>query len=601
MKNKKGGHTLKARMGIPGITREIIKKYPDIAKDHTPVPNLLCLDFNPIIYNAYAIVLETAENGQEIESRIIDTVILELVSLLEYVYNDTPKEDTRVFLAIDGTAPYAKIKQQRERRYKKAIHSLLLGSKPDIFDTSYIIPGTQFMDKLSEALSVFAQDSRYNITMSDHTFPGEGEHKILAYLKANKKEKTVCVYSNDGDMLVLLNRGGIVVSNNTGGVGGAGGGVLILSDTKGSSSDTIRAFKSKYFSIDITRFSVLLLNEIKNSSEYITVLSDSSESGDSDDIVPAFCVSDQSVLDDFIFMMSLAGNDFVKPITFTKMRDRDTFNVLIGIYSSILNRRKHNLTVTGDGFVHVNYDFLVDFFLGLAKIEKYKMNVAAISVCKVMNSAVSRRASAVTDPKEVLEHTVLYSKAHPLFPVYSKDFAYVYNMSDTHPVRKDKYARYFFGDTPMTLVVQEYLRSMIYTFKYYTDQVPSWEYAYPYRVAPLPSEILQVLRGMSHDQYKKLFSFALGKVFSRKVQLLLALPREKLLALDTSFGLITSDPQLQEKYPDYNDIHIDAVAEHKFIYCEPILPEFTTADIRRIQKSLSKKGKGVCAEVSHKK
>lgn len=582
-------------MGIPGITREIIKKYPDIAKDSTDPPDLLCLDFNPIIYNAYALVLESGVlPGNSIEDNIISTVILELVSLLEFVYKDAEKENTNVFLAIDGTAPFAKIKQQRERRYKKAMHSLLLSgagvaSKPDLFDTSFIIPGTPFMDALSKALRESpVLHSRFNITTSDHTLPGEGEHKILAYLRAAEtatqkpeehgtgRKDLICVYSNDGDMLVLLNRSGITSKT---------GSVLIISDTKGSSSDVIRAFKTKYFSIDITRFSKLLLKEIKSVSNEYAVLTDSDSDTDSDPCAadtPAFCVSDQSVLDDFIFFMSVAGNDFVKPLTFTKMRERDTFNILINVYSGILNRRKHNFTVTGEDLAYVNYEFLVDFFLGLAKLEKYKMNVITTGVCKIMNSAPSRKGG-MTDPKEVLEHTLLYSKSHPLFQVYSRDFKHMYCMSDTHPARKEKYMRYFFGDTPVATVVHEYLRSMIFTFKYYTDKVPSWEYAYPYRAAPLPSDIVNVLRGMSHTQYKNLFVFSERQVFSRKVQLLLALPREKLILLDPVLGRITDDSRLRSKYPDYQSIHIDAVAEHKFIYCEPILPDFTLSDIRRLQ------------------
>lgn len=569
-------------MGIPGITREIIKKYPDIANDSVPVPpDLLCLDFNPIIYNAYGIIAGNAAAGNaatgtgtpDVESQIIATVILELLSLLEFVFGETHKDRTNVFLAIDGTAPYAKIKQQRERRYKKAMHALLLAGPPEIFDTSFIIPGTPFMDKLSTALLDSTElKSRYNIIFSNHTSPGEGEHKILQYLRGNEPQKNVCVYSNDGDMLVLLNRGGLTTGN-----------VSIISDTKGSSSDTIRAFKTKYFSIDITRFAALLLKEIKSVSLSEYAIIDSTDSDSDDDTAPAFCVSDQSVMDDFIFFMSVAGNDFVKPIPFTKMRERDTFNILINVYSGILSRRKHNFTVTGDSFAYVNYEFLVEFFLGLAKLEKYKMNVIATNVAKTMNAPSPKRPS-VSDPKEVLEHTMLYSKAHPLFQVYQKDFAHVYCTSDTHPARKEKYYNYFFGETPVAVVVYEYLRSMIFTFKYYTDKVPSWTYAYPYRAAPLPSDIVNVLRGMSHDKYKKLFTFVMGDVFPRRVQLLLALPRDKLALLDPQLLRITMNRSVQSKYPDYTNIHIDAVAEHKFIYCEPILPEFSVSDIQKLHE-----------------
>jgi len=575
-------------MGIPGITREIIKKYPDVANDSVVLAGsesdrkVLCIDFNPLIYNAYNVVsaARTAGNlssasisvagvptSSSVEDDIIKQVILELASLLDFYGHDSDD----LYIAIDGTAPYAKIKQQRERRYKKAMYELLTGTS-HVWDTSYIIPGTNFMNKLSSAISRFTSSLKRVCTFSDHNEPGEGEHKILQFLKTQKPAYNVVhVYSNDGDMLVLLNRNGISTSN-----------VSIISDTDNSSSDIIKAYTSKYYTIDISRFSTLLLREI--SSMYLhgeyTVLTDSDSDSESD--TPTnFCVSNQSVLDDFIFFMSLAGNDFVKPIVFTKMRDRDTFTLLITAYSEILNRRKHNMTVTTDTFVHVNYDYLLDFFVALAKVEKYKMQSMAVNVSKVMASPAKR--ATLGQERETLEHTFIYSRSHPLFPVYAQDFAYVYNASDDHQTRKDKYYNYFFSPTDsLKHVVQSYIRSMIFTFKYYTVSVPSWTYAYQYRVAPLPSDIVTVLRGMTPDEYAQLYVFDLGVVYPQSMQLMLALPKTK-LAQDTQ-RKISASKRLTRVYPNLEDIHIDAVAEHKFIYCDPILPEFTPGDIMALSQ-----------------
>ena len=79
-----------------------------------------------------------------------------------------------VYLAIDGPAPKAKMIQQRLRRHKSALES-----KP--WDTNAITPGTIFMNTLNTRLQ--QEFSSSSVVISDSTLPGEGEHKILQYIK----------------------------------------------------------------------------------------------------------------------------------------------------------------------------------------------------------------------------------------------------------------------------------------------------------------------------------------------------------------------------------------------------------------------------------
>ena len=102
-----------------------------------------------------------------------------------------------VFIAIDGPAPKAKMIQQRSRRHKS-----VLENKP--WDTNAITPGTTFMNQLNIALT--KEFTQPNIIISDSDIPGEGEHKILQYLKQKKehfqKQKN-CIYGLDADLIVL--------------------------------------------------------------------------------------------------------------------------------------------------------------------------------------------------------------------------------------------------------------------------------------------------------------------------------------------------------------------------------------------------------------
>lgn len=66
----------------------------------------------------------------------------------------------------------------------------------DQFDSNCITPGTEFMAALSDHLRYFvrmkirddASWQRVRVIFSGHEVPGEGEHKIMAYIRAMKMQ-----------------------------------------------------------------------------------------------------------------------------------------------------------------------------------------------------------------------------------------------------------------------------------------------------------------------------------------------------------------------------------------------------------------------------
>lgn len=122
-----------------------------------------------------------------------------------------------LYLAIDGVAPRAKMNQQRARRFraaqeaeekarqkqekeeeedsdsgeKESIDVLVTDS---VFDYNCITPGTPFMTNISRALRWYVKDriskepawQGIKVILSDSNVPGEGEHKIVDYIRRQR-------------------------------------------------------------------------------------------------------------------------------------------------------------------------------------------------------------------------------------------------------------------------------------------------------------------------------------------------------------------------------------------------------------------------------
>jgi hypothetical protein len=112
-----------------------------------------------------------------------------------------------LYIAVDGVVPMTKIQQQRERRYESAMTTKSLE-----YTGSFITPGTLFMQALNEHLIQFVDDKGSLdmhvdvVIYSSYLVPGEGEHKIMDYIRSRslKPENGAnVIFGNDADLILL--------------------------------------------------------------------------------------------------------------------------------------------------------------------------------------------------------------------------------------------------------------------------------------------------------------------------------------------------------------------------------------------------------------
>jgi 5'-3' exoribonuclease 1 len=189
-----------------------------------PEFDALYLDSNGIIHGA--------THGNEGVSKMLNEkdMMLAMFGYIDAMVKMI-KPKKLLYMAIDGVAPRAKMNQQRSRRFRSARDLAAARSEAasrgevhadsDVFDSNCITPGTEFMETVSRHMKFFLrrklkEDPMWQglqIIFSGHEVPGEGEHKIVQYIRA-------CKLAPDYDpnmrhcMVRRRRRGGVINDQN---------------------------------------------------------------------------------------------------------------------------------------------------------------------------------------------------------------------------------------------------------------------------------------------------------------------------------------------------------------------------------------------------
>ena len=194
-------------MGIPSYFSYIIKNFTNIIRKFSSCEKfqLLLMDCNSIIYDSYYEIeskyKQEAFDISDIESLIIQKTIEKIDNYIESI---SPTK--MAYVTFDGVAPFAKMKQQRIRRYKTQFMATISQNNKKLWNTASITPGTMFMEKLSTIITKYYNTKKTGIQImtscSDEY--GEGEHKLFKYIREHDcSQDNIAVYGLDADLIML--------------------------------------------------------------------------------------------------------------------------------------------------------------------------------------------------------------------------------------------------------------------------------------------------------------------------------------------------------------------------------------------------------------
>ena len=195
-------------MGVSHFYRHLIESFPylsDALKVLLKEEKIfLYIDYNGMLHPCVGKVIDRYEgktniNREKMEKEMFEEIRKHTLEIVEKI------KPTFLMIAVDGSAPKAKMQQQRLRRYKSIIEK---SKRRKIFDTNAISPGTPWMKKLSEYMKSFIKNElqqKCRVMFRDATIAGEGEHKIIQFIKKFKHSEKVThiIYGLDADLIML--------------------------------------------------------------------------------------------------------------------------------------------------------------------------------------------------------------------------------------------------------------------------------------------------------------------------------------------------------------------------------------------------------------
>ncbi|RAL43182.1 hypothetical protein DM860_009964 [Cuscuta australis] len=624
-------------MGVPSFYKWLVKKYPKIVENAVemegvevdsslPNPNGLefdnfYLDMNGIIHPCFhpEETMFPPTTYEEVFNSIFDYI--------DRLFNIV-RPRKLLYMAIDGVAPRAKMNQQRARRFRTAMDKeimeeeerklrqkfasegkeVLAREESEVSDSNVITPGTFFMYALSAKLRGYIQERiRSNpgwkgvkVILSDSNVPGEGEHKINSFIRAQRTfpdynpNTRHCLYGLDADLIMLalashelhfsVFRENVLIQDDLSnqlsslelGIQKAETHIVSSRGWFGKQDDAVNGpAKAKHCRTSKNKFQFLNVWVLR---EYLEL-----------DICTGLLAGSKQadlerVIDDFVFMCFFAGNDFLPHMPTLDIHE-GAIDLLIYVY-------KKEFKNLGGYLVDIE---MVDDpkcgFIKLSRVERFILSVGtfeekifmkrlAIKEKKNRRLALEARdddeengdiednvPSFVPNTQEndipsILENTKeLKRKLKEIIRHNADTFKHGVIAEKvklgSHGWRERYYMLKFNlernADVEETRkdVVQHYTEGLLWVLLYYFNGVPSWGWYYPHHYGPFASD----MKGMAQTKVK----FKIEEPFKPFDQLMSVLPPGSAHALPGAYQMLMLDDKstIIDFYPTNFETDLD--------------------------------------------
>ncbi|ORC93002.1 putative 5-3 exonuclease XRNA [Trypanosoma theileri] len=523
-----------------------MRRYDNLYLDMNGLIHPCCHDTNP---------LPEPESEEEMFERIF--------AQMDLLYKVVRPRKCLV-LCVDGVAPQSKMNQQRSRRFRAAEERLESDAlsqecaeavmkkglpRPntrDRWDHNVITPSTAFMERVGLAIEWFVMkklnedpDWRHiTVIFSDAHVPGEGEHKIMQYIRGLRSQPgydphtSHVIHGMDADLICL----GLSTHEEH---------VTIL---RNQLTDTYQPDHNRFCYFSLYKYRQRLKEDFSSIGK----------------------MNFERVLDDFVFLCFFVGNDFLPHVPLISIKTKG-IELLLDHYVRSFETHSY-LTNKGE----VNYNtlskflrsFVQNFMVTLKREyggvlrakERAKVNVEERIKRseEELNGIYKSFDSKCSDVQEISDaaHKILLSilkeRTRLVADKQPLGFSYV---DDNH---RDGYYENKFGWNPenreefeenIKLCCAEYLRGTQWVMRYYTTGCPSWDWYYPFHYAPLLQDLAQFTDVVNVEM-------SLGTPRHPVVQLLAVLPRLSVHALPEELHEAVKDPAsvLGAFYPDKVDV-----------------------------------------------
>jgi len=439
------------------------------------------------------------------------------------------------------------------------------------FDSNCITPGTEFMARVSECIKYFIRKKikedplwrNLKIIFSGHEVPGEGEHKIMQHIREMRNQPGYqpntrhCMYGQDADLIML----GLVSHEPHFTL------LREIVDFGAGFSRNDNALKSVMKFTKQSDFQLLHLSILR---EYLQIeFAFGGRDGIYDLSVKEGTYDLERLIDDFVFMTFLVGNDFLPHMPSLDIGD--------GAFDLLFNTYKEQRPTWGDGQYLTESGCISDperleafiAVIGAAENDIFEMREENEEEYTKKRRKWDKRdgkpeglSDAQIAAAEARKQTNYQAVIESMLEKNSSDGSLVDGWQPvTDPKKKDFKGRYYFEkftmiptDVKEHLALRKaYIEGLLWCLAYYYRGCISWGWFYPYHYGPMLSDLTNLKHVFDN------INFEIGAPLKPFEQLMGCLPPASSALVPRSYRKLMSSPDspIIQFYPDNFEVDMN--------------------------------------------